>query len=119
MTKSNPIRTLLQRPVLLGRLAQWLLQLSEYDMVSVMPRVVKGQAIANLLAQFPREDISQITDEMLGEVAEVACLEENKCLWEMTFDGSSISIGGGARIVLVNRGKQGYIHVFQVRLSLL
>ena len=119
MTKSNPIRTLLQRPVLLGRLAQWLLQLSEYDMVSFMPRAVKGQAIANLLAQFPREDISQITDEMLGEVAEVACLEENKCLWEMTFDGSSISIGGGARIVLVNRGKRGYIHVFQVRLSLL
>ena len=30
MTKSNPIRTLLQRPVLLGRLAQWLLQFFEY-----------------------------------------------------------------------------------------
>ena len=53
MTKSNPIRMLLQRPVLSGRLAQWLLQLSEYDIMSIIPKVVKGQAIAKLLAQFP------------------------------------------------------------------
>ena len=58
MTKSNPIRTLLQRPVLLGRLAQWLLQLSKYDMMPVMPRRVKGQPIVELLAQFLGEDIS-------------------------------------------------------------
>ena len=65
----------MQRPVLSGRLAQWLLQLSEYDIVSVMPRAVKGQVIAELLAQFPGEDILQIMDEVPGEVAEVACLE--------------------------------------------
>ena len=67
-----------------------------------MPRAVKGQAIVELLAQFPEEDISQVTDEVPGEVTEVAFLEENKCLWEMTFDESSISIGGGAGIVLIN-----------------
>ena len=39
---------------------------------------------------------------MPGEVAEVACLEENKFLWEMTFDGSSISIDRGAGIALAN-----------------
>ena len=60
---------LLQRPALLGRLAQWLLQLSKYDIMSIMPRAIKGQAIAGLLAQFPGEDISQITDEVPGEVA--------------------------------------------------
>ena len=69
MMKSNPIRMLLQRPALLGRLAQWLLQLSKYDIMSIMPRAIKGQAIAGLLAQFPGEDISQITDEVPGEVA--------------------------------------------------
>ena len=102
MMKSNSIRMLLQRPVLSSRLAQWLLQLSEYDMVSIMPRTIKGQAIAKLLAQFLGEDISQITDEVPGEVIEVACLKENKCLWEMTFDGSFISTSGGAGIVLAN-----------------
>ena len=39
---------------------------------------------------------------MPGEVVEVACLEENKFLWEMTFDGSSIFTDGGAGIVLAN-----------------
>ena len=67
-----------------------------------MPRAIKGQAIAKLLAQFLGEDISQITDEVLGEVAEVACLKENKCLWEMTVDGSSIFTSKGAGIVLAN-----------------
>ena len=68
----------------------------------IMPRVVKGQAIAKLLAQFLGEDISPITDEVPREVAEVACIEENKCLWEMTFDESSISTDEGAGIVLAN-----------------
>ena len=67
-----------------------------------MPRAVKGQAIAELLAQFLGEDISPIMDEVPREVAEVACIEENKCLWEMTFDESSISIDEGAGIVLAN-----------------
>ena len=102
MTKSNPIRMLLQRPILSGRLAQWLLQLSEYDIMSIIPKVVKGQAIVKLLAQFPEEDISQITDEVPGEVIEVACLEVNRCLWEMKFDESFISTGGGVGIVLAN-----------------
>ena len=102
MTKSNPIRMLLQRPILSGRLAQWLLQLSEYDIMSIIPKVVKGQAIAKLLAQFPEEDISQITDEVPGEVIEVACLEVNRCLWEMKFDESFVSSGGGVGIVLAN-----------------
>ena len=114
MTKSNLIRTLLQRPVLLGRLVQWLLQISEYDMVSVMPKAVKGQAIAELLAQFPKEDISQIMDEVPGEVAEVACLEENKCLWEMTFDGSFISTSGGASIVLANGENEALFMSFKL-----
>ena len=70
--------------------------------MSIMPRAIKGQAIVELLAQFPEEDISQVTDEVPGEVTEVAFLEENKCLLEMTFDESSISIGGGAGIVLIN-----------------
>ena len=53
MTRSHPIRSLLQRPVLSGRLAQWLLQLSQYEIVTKTPNAIKSQAIANLLAQFP------------------------------------------------------------------
>ena len=72
MTKSYPIRTLLRRPVLFGRLAQWLLQFSEYEIVPITPKAIKSQAIADLLAQFPGEDALSINDEVPGEVGEVA-----------------------------------------------
>jgi len=65
-----------------------------------IPRAIKGQAIAELLAQFFGEDISKITDEVLKEVPKVACLEVNRCLWEIKFDRSSVSTSGGAGIVL-------------------
>ena len=51
---------------------------------------------------------------MPGEVAEVACLEENKFLWEMTFDGSSIFTDGGASIVLANRENEALSMSFKL-----
>uniref|UniRef100_A0A2N9J9Q0 RNA-directed DNA polymerase n=1 Tax=Fagus sylvatica TaxID=28930 RepID=A0A2N9J9Q0_FAGSY len=58
ITKSHPIRSLLHRPVLSGRLAQWLLQLSQYEITTETPTAIKSQAIADLLAQFPKEKIA-------------------------------------------------------------
>jgi hypothetical protein len=60
MKKSHPIRSLLQRLVLSGRLAQWLLQLSQYEIITETPTTIKSQAIVDLLAQFPGEDNSFI-----------------------------------------------------------
>jgi hypothetical protein len=71
MTKSHHIRSLLQRPVLSGRLAQWLLQLSQYEIVTETPTAFKSQAITDLLAQFPGEDNSSISDEVPREINEV------------------------------------------------
>ena len=71
MTKSHPIRSLLQRPMLSGRLAQWLLQLSQYEIVTKRPTAIKSQVIVDLLAQFPRKDNSSISDEVLREIDEV------------------------------------------------
>ena len=48
----SPIRSLLRCPVLFGRLAQWLLQLSEFEIIPIAPIAGKGQAIADLLAWF-------------------------------------------------------------------
>uniref|UniRef100_A0A2N9INC7 RNA-directed DNA polymerase n=1 Tax=Fagus sylvatica TaxID=28930 RepID=A0A2N9INC7_FAGSY len=67
ITKSHPIRSLLHRPVLSGRLAQWLLQLSQYEITTETPTAIKSQAIADLLAQFPGEDSSSISHETKGE----------------------------------------------------
>ena len=56
MTKSYAIKTLLQQPILSGRISQWLLQLSQNDLKARTPKAIKSQAIANLLAHFPEEE---------------------------------------------------------------
>uniref|UniRef100_A0A2N9FAT3 Integrase catalytic domain-containing protein n=1 Tax=Fagus sylvatica TaxID=28930 RepID=A0A2N9FAT3_FAGSY len=100
MTKSHPIRSLLHRSVLSGRLAQWLLQLSQYEIIAETPTAVKSQAIADLLAQFPGEDNSFITDEVPGEINEVFLTGLADSVWTLRFDGSSTATSAGAGIVL-------------------
>uniref|UniRef100_A0A2N9FKV6 Integrase catalytic domain-containing protein n=1 Tax=Fagus sylvatica TaxID=28930 RepID=A0A2N9FKV6_FAGSY len=51
-------------------LAQWLLQLSQYEIITETPTAIKSQAIADLLAQFPGEDSSSISHEVPGEIGE-------------------------------------------------
>ena len=75
MTKSHPIRLLLQCPILSGRLAQWLLQLSEFEIISIAPTTVKGQVIADLLAWFPREEGWNVADEVPGIYKRISTVE--------------------------------------------
>ena len=97
MTKSHAIKALLQQPILSGRISQWLLQLSQYDLKMGTLRAVKSQAIADLLVQFPREEEFPLGDEVPGEVA---MAEEVSERWVMKFDGSSTTQSGGVGVVL-------------------
>uniref|UniRef100_A0A2N9F7A0 Integrase catalytic domain-containing protein n=1 Tax=Fagus sylvatica TaxID=28930 RepID=A0A2N9F7A0_FAGSY len=87
ITKSHPIRSLLHRPVLSGRLAQWLLQLSQYEITTETPTAIKSQAIADLLAQFPGEDSSSISHEVPGEIGEALLADLADSTWTLKFDG--------------------------------
>ena len=97
MTKSHAIKALFQQPILSGKISQWLLQLSQYDLRMETPRAVKSKAIADLLAQFPGEEEFSMDDEVSGEVA---MAEEVKEQWVMKFDGSSTTQSGGVEVVL-------------------
>jgi hypothetical protein len=100
MTKSHPIRNLLQRPVLSSRLAQWLLQLSQYEIITETLTAIRSQAIVDLLAQFPGEDNSFISDEVPGEIDEVLMADLTDATWTLRFDRSSTTVSSGAGIVL-------------------
>ena len=50
VTKSHPIKALQHQPLLTGRIAQWLVLLSQYDIGIRTSKAVKSQAIADLLA---------------------------------------------------------------------
>ena len=90
----------MRRPVLSERLAQWLLQLSEFEIIVITPTAVRGQVIAYFLANFLGEDSWDITDDVPGELPEVALMETAGAAWTLHFDGSSTTSEGGAGIVL-------------------
>ena len=71
--------------------------LSQYDIGLRTPKAVKSQAIADLLAQFPRKEESSLNEEILGEVA-VADIPRKK--WTMRFDGSATTTSNGVGVVL-------------------
>jgi ribonuclease HI len=114
MTKSHPIRSLLQRPVLSGRLAQWLLQLSQYEISTETPTAIKSQAIADLLAQFPGEDGSVISQEVPGEVGGALLVGMADSIWTLNFDGSSTSVSSGAGVVLTREGGETIAKSFKL-----
>ena len=95
MTKSHPIKALLYQPLLTGRVAQWLVLLSQYVIGLRTHKVVKSQAIVDLLAQFPGEEKCPLSEEILGKVA-VAKLPERK--WTMRFDGSATTTSNGIEV---------------------
>ena len=97
VTKSHPIKALLHQPLLTGRIVQWLVLLSQYDIGIRTPKAVKSQAIADLLAQFPRKEESSLSEEILGEVA-VTEIPGKK--WTMRFDGLATTTLNAVGIVL-------------------
>ena len=53
VTKSNPVKHLLTHPQLLGRMVQWAILTSCLDIECMRPTAIKGQAMVDLLANFP------------------------------------------------------------------
>ena len=97
MTKSHPIKALLHQPLLTGRITQWLVLLSQYDIALRTLKAVKSQAIVDLLAQFPGEEESSLSEEIPGEVVVVNVLGKK---WTMRFDDSATTTTNGVGIVL-------------------
>ena len=63
--------------------------LFQYDIGLRTPKAVKSQAIANLLAQFPRKEKCSLSKEIPGEVAVVELLGKK---WTIRFDGLATTL---------------------------
>ena len=89
---------MLSHTVLIGRLAKWVMLLSEFYIQYIDRKAIKGQAIADHLADAPlvaeHPLIIEFPDEHL-------CLIEEQPSWKLYFDGSYTSHGSGAGILLV------------------
>ncbi|KAL3747664.1 hypothetical protein ACJRO7_016462 [Eucalyptus globulus] len=96
MTENDPIKYLLDRPALMGKLAKWKILISEFDVQFMPQKSVKGRAITDLLAEnsgVPNDDDNFLDDHVLSV---------NEDSWKMFFDGAVNLSGSGTGAVLIS-----------------
>ena len=115
ISRVNPLRILMTKPSSLNsRLANWAILLSQYEMKFMPQKAVKGQAVADFLAEHPVPETSKLYEDLPDEIAEVCMTQasfENQ-VWQMFFDGASRAgpngkIVAGVGVVLVS--PQSYV----------
>ena len=98
VSRLDLIKYIMTKPVLSGRLGKWALLLQEFEIIYVQQKAVKGQALANFLADHPIPDDWELFDDLPNE--EVMLIEISQT-WKMFFDGAAQCSGAGARVVFV------------------
>jgi hypothetical protein len=96
--KSDVIKHMLSAPVLKGRLGKWMFALSEFNIRYQPTKVVKGQALADLIAKRINTNVATLSVRA----------------WAMYFDGSACEDGCGVGILLVS--PRGVTYSFSIRL---
>jgi hypothetical protein len=96
--KSDIIKHMLSAPVLKGQLGKWMFTLSEFNIRYQPAKAVKGQALADLIAERINTNIATLSVRV----------------WAMYFDGSACEDGCGIGILLVS--PQGVTYSFSIRL---
>ncbi|PKI11110.1 hypothetical protein CRG98_049571, partial [Punica granatum] len=83
-------------------IAKWRCQLAEYDIEYVSRTSVKGQAIADHLAEFPIVNDTPINSDFPDEGILQMSGQEEITRWKMYFDGAVNSTGSGIDAVLIS-----------------
>jgi ribonuclease HI len=96
--KSDVIKHILMAPALKGRLGKWMFALSEFNIRYQPAKAVKGQALADLIAERINTNIATLSVRA----------------WAMYFDGSACEDGCGIGVLLVL--PRGVTYSFSVRL---
>uniref|UniRef100_A0A2N9FT45 Uncharacterized protein n=1 Tax=Fagus sylvatica TaxID=28930 RepID=A0A2N9FT45_FAGSY len=99
---NHPLRKAMNKPDAAGRLIQWAVELSEFDIEYHPRQAIKAQALADFIAEFtvPEDEPSEQKSD-----------EE----WEVEIDGSSVKGAGGVGIVF--RTPEGHLLKHSTRLQ--
>jgi ribonuclease HI len=81
-------------------MTKWAMFLSQFDIVSVPQKAIKGQALANFLVAHPIPDNFSIDDNLSDE--EVFTTTIGNSSWQMYFDGACRSSQANVEVVFVN-----------------
>ncbi|XP_070032285.1 uncharacterized protein [Nicotiana tomentosiformis] len=115
ISRMDPLKYIFEKPIPTGKLAKWQILLSEFDIVYVTQKSVKGQAFADHLVEnpidgeyeplkmyFPNEEVSLVGEDIT---------EAYDC-WRMFFDGTANFKGVGIGVVLISETGQHYLNEF-------
>ncbi|GJT25700.1 reverse transcriptase domain-containing protein [Tanacetum coccineum] len=89
----QPIKQVLSRPEVTGRLQKWSIELGEYDIQYRPITSVKGQILADFIMEGPEDDPLDMPMEAEEELPDP---------WTLFMDGSSYVDGSGAGLILTN-----------------
>ena len=67
VAKVDPVKYILSRPVISRRLAKWSVAFQEFEIAYVLLKAIKGQALANFLADHPIPADWELSDDFPDE----------------------------------------------------
>ncbi|KAA0032813.1 uncharacterized protein E5676_scaffold575G00380 [Cucumis melo var. makuwa] len=102
VAKADPINYVLSRLIISGRLAKWAIILQQYNIVYISQKAIKGQALADFLADHPIPSDSKLCEDLPDDEVFLTEVVEP---WTMYFDGAARRSGAGADIFLISPKK--------------
>jgi hypothetical protein len=103
VVSDHPLTRVLQSKEATGRIAQWVVEIGQYDIEFIPWRVIKSQALVDFIAEWKDSDVRGIDD-----------LPDH---WVMYFDGSYTLKGAGAGVMLIPPEGDILKYVIQIEFS--
>ena len=110
ISRMDPTKYIFEKPTLIRKISSWQMLLFEFDIVFMARKAIKGQAIANYLANQPLNDQELLESLFPDEDVMALELEPDSVEpwhWKLYFDGGANSTRNGAGAILVSsKGQQ-------------
>nr|GFA66126.1 reverse transcriptase domain-containing protein [Tanacetum cinerariifolium] len=102
----QPIKQIMSRPDVAGRLQKWSVMLGEHN-ITYRPRTsVKGQVLVNFLAEMPNESLS-----------DASVVETQQDPWILFTYGSSCVDGSGAGLILISPERTEFTYALRFQFA--
>ena len=109
VVSAYPLEKVLRGPNIVGRVAEWNIELQTFQLEFSTTRVIKGAAMADFVAEW-----TDAPDQGAGEDRSLAPGDETLEGWVVYFDGAFSRLGVGAGAVLVSRTQDKLRYVVQL-----
>ncbi|XP_058009380.1 uncharacterized protein LOC131183173 [Hevea brasiliensis] len=96
VSQMDPLKYLFEVPTLVGKLAKWLVLLSEFDIVYETRKTIKGRVVAEFLSENPVNEEEEVETAFPDESLKLVEVQP----WKMYFDGAMNKNGAEALIAV-------------------